>query len=442
MAIPTQRTASIWACATLIWLAADRHAVVTVPQADGLRSARAAARADVSADGRYVAFESWAQLVPADTDRQPDVYVLDRTSGRVTLESVDPGDDQAGYPRLSGDGRLIVFEARHGADLPRVDIIVRDRMTLLSRSLTETVQQEGLLAWSRQPAISGRGHVVAFSSAATTLCRGTDVNGRLKTSTSSIWPRAGVRRVSLTSANEQLPTGDSIAPSLSPDGRWLAFASTAPLDTGRATGAAERARAQHLPARSRRRHHAAGLAAAPRRSRQRRQLASVGQRRRAVRDVRVGRVEPVAEPDRNRGTDVFVFDREKEEVARVSRAVGGASPNGASTHPVISADGRFVAFQSEASNLVCGEACPARRPGHQSAVGRVPLRSAPPARPAGSARTSSAAGWNGAAARRWTRPARSSPSRPGIATGADDGRGDLDLFVQRRPARPGPRQPQ
>ena len=46
--------------------------------------------ADISADGRSVAFESRARLVAADEDDRPDIYVLDRTTGLVTLESVIP----------------------------------------------------------------------------------------------------------------------------------------------------------------------------------------------------------------------------------------------------------------------------------------------------------------------------------------------------------------
>ena len=46
------------------------------------------ATVDVSADGRFVAFESAAELVPADQNRSVDIYVLDRSTGSVTLESV------------------------------------------------------------------------------------------------------------------------------------------------------------------------------------------------------------------------------------------------------------------------------------------------------------------------------------------------------------------
>jgi Tol biopolymer transport system component len=149
----------------------------------------------------------------------------------------------------------------------------------------------------------------------------------------------------------------------------------------------------------------------------------------------------VAEPDRNRGTDIFVFDREKEEVARVSRAVGGASPNGASMHPVISADGRFVAFQSEASNLVCGEACPARDQ-DINLLWDVFLFD----RVAGTTRRLSEdelggwMEWSGGPALDAAGQVVAFSSRH--ATGADDGRGDIDLFIHRVPPVQGPRQPQ
>src|SRR5688500_5155937 len=61
------------------------EAVVTLAQRDEWRSYSDASSAAVSADGRYVAFASYAQLVPADLNRVRDIYVLDRTEGGVTL---------------------------------------------------------------------------------------------------------------------------------------------------------------------------------------------------------------------------------------------------------------------------------------------------------------------------------------------------------------------
>src|SRR5690606_14359741 len=53
--------------------------------------------------------------------------------------------------------------------------------------------------------------------------------------------------------------------------------------------------------------------------------------------------------------DIFVRDWTVGETARMSVATGGLQGNANSLHPAISADGRYVAFQSEASNLVAGD---------------------------------------------------------------------------------------
>ena len=59
--------------------------------------------------------------------------------------------------------------------------------------------------------------------------------------------------------------------------------------------------------------------------------------------------------DTNGAWDVFVYDRQTGEITRVSVASDGAQGNGDSGGPAISADGRFVAFYSSASNLVPGD---------------------------------------------------------------------------------------
>jgi Tol biopolymer transport system component len=52
---------------------------------------------------------------------------------------------------------------------------------------------------------------------------------------------------------------------------------------------------------------------------------------------------------------VFVRDRKTRTTRRVSRGPGGVQGNGFSGDPAISADGRFVAFTSGATNLVPGD---------------------------------------------------------------------------------------
>jgi archaellum component FlaF (FlaF/FlaG flagellin family) len=59
--------------------------------------------------------------------------------------------------------------------------------------------------------------------------------------------------------------------------------------------------------------------------------------------------------DTNEVQDIFVHDRLTGQTSRVSVASGGTEGNGASEFPSISADGRYVAFYSAASNLVPGD---------------------------------------------------------------------------------------
>ena len=59
--------------------------------------------------------------------------------------------------------------------------------------------------------------------------------------------------------------------------------------------------------------------------------------------------------DTNGLEDVFVRDRLTGTTERVSISTGGTEGNGFSAIPSISADGRYVAFESVASNLVPGD---------------------------------------------------------------------------------------
>src|SRR5207253_2716603 len=59
--------------------------------------------------------------------------------------------------------------------------------------------------------------------------------------------------------------------------------------------------------------------------------------------------------DTNGTNDVFVHDRQTGITERVSVASDGTQGNKASSYPALSADGRFVAFDSDATNLVAGD---------------------------------------------------------------------------------------
>ena len=269
-------------------------------QRDANRSPRSPRSADISAEGRFVAFESRARLVSADIDDLHDIYVLDRTTGQVTLET-SGSDDECSHPRISGDGRYIVYESRPSSAQasPRADIALRDRVEGTTRVLSQSARSTGeLFGWSRSPDISDDGRVIAFSSAATTLGQGPDVNGAAEDIYLVKLPALTITRASVLSSGAQLPRGDSILPSLSADGRWLAFASTAALaadagadGTGRETSSP--GATGFLARRGWRQAHA-GQPRRRRWSAKRRQLAACDQRRWALRHVCIRSVEPVS----------------------------------------------------------------------------------------------------------------------------------------------------
>ncbi len=282
------------------------------------------------------------------------------------------------HARISGDGRYLVFESRPTAlDTQRADIVLCDRLTGATRVLTRTEGNDTVIGWSRGPEISDDGQVVAFSSAATTLTGGSDANGVLEDVYIVRLPAGTITRASVNSAGVQPDRGNSILPSLSADGRWVAFSSTAPLDddarpaaasgeksvrqvylrdaiggrTTRVTRGANRARPDgdsSVPAIS-----ADGLHVAF-----------------------VSEASNLLDDDDNRAADVFLYDRETDGLIWVSRAADGSSANGESAWPAISGDGRFVAFQSDAANLVCagrsGACSPTPDPSAAPGIGPTP----------------------------------------------------------------------
>jgi len=357
-----QRSIVAAACLAATWLvAAPSEELLTIAQRDAFRSPRAPRTADVSADGRLVAFESLARLVPADTDERPDIYVLDRTTGRVTLESGALGDlGEHSYPRISGDGRYIVFESRPPSlNASRADIVLLDRLTGTTRVLTKTAHSDTPMGWSRSPDISDDGRVVAFSSAATTLTDGPDANGPLEDVYIVQLPAGTITRASVNSAGVQPDHGDSILPSLSADGRWLAFASTAALDGDPPPGS----RRERLVRQVYLRDAIGGRTTRVTRAVKRAipngdsSVPVISADGRHV--VFVSEASNLLADDENHAADVFLYDREADAIGWVSRAADGSSAGGESAWPVISGNGRFVAFQSDAANLVCakGSAC-------------------------------------------------------------------------------------
>ncbi len=154
---------------------------------DGQAGAGVSVIADVSDDGRFVAFVSTAaNLVRHDTNGVADAFVRDRTLGTTTRVSVATGGAQSGGCgciglAISGDGHQVAFDSE-AADLVdgdtngRFDVFVHDLVTgaTMRASVTAAGGQADLA--SLAPAISRTGSVVGFQSGATNLVPD-DTNG-------------------------------------------------------------------------------------------------------------------------------------------------------------------------------------------------------------------------------------------------------------------------
>jgi Tol biopolymer transport system component len=147
-------------------------------------------RLSLSGDGRHVAFFSAASdLVPADHNDQPDVFVRDLDAGRTVRANVEPRAGTAARRSfssflfadspdvLSDDGRYVVFLSAAsdlvGGDLDsdQDDVFVRDLVAGVTRLVSDAPQVAVVL----NPAISPNGRRAAYTNAQFGLIRGGDL---------------------------------------------------------------------------------------------------------------------------------------------------------------------------------------------------------------------------------------------------------------------------
>jgi Tol biopolymer transport system component len=187
----------------------------------------------ISADARFVVFESLGKLAPEDTNINQDIYLRDRALSTTMLVSKNgsgvAADDDCWDPVISGNGRFVAYASEAdnlvGIDNNNVqDIFLFDR--LFGSTILVSVKSNGDQAngASSEPSISDGGTKIAFTTEATNL-HAKDNNGL-----EDVYLRdTGAGTTTAVSRNANGFTGDdwSIQPSISPNGRYVAFCSIA-----------------------------------------------------------------------------------------------------------------------------------------------------------------------------------------------------------------------
>jgi Tol biopolymer transport system component len=334
---------------------------------DGAEASAGSLGSSVSENGRFVAFESAApNLVPEDTNGSWDVFVRDRQASITRLVSVGPGgvpgNNDAFAPSISADGNRVAFYSDASNLVPddtngAPDVFVHDLTTgITERASVATDGSQGVghppptlgtpsNGGSYFPSLSADGRHVSFWSSAANLVPD-DTNERTDVFVHDL-ETAVTERVSV--GPEEETNGHSYTSSISADGRYIAFESWAsnlvPSDINKAPDIFIYDRDASVTERV-----SIGVDGVEGNGYSFSPSISADGRHIAFDSVASNLV-----PGDTGASDAFVHDRETGTTRRASSAPGGSTASGGSSSPSLSADGRFIAFVSESSDLVPGD---------------------------------------------------------------------------------------
>lgn len=320
----------------------------------GAEGAKNSHNPSISADGRYVAFDSLAQnLVPGDTNTDWDVFVhdtKDRRTVRVSLNSAGGqvyGDSR--YPSISADGRFVAFESTSsglvlGDNNKDTDVFLHDTLTgTTSRVSVSSAGAEGD-SESYSCAVSDDGRRVVFASYASNL-----MGGNTWWTCHTYLHDTQTKVTSMVSVNSssQEADWDSFSPSISGDGRFVSFDTAAtnlvPGDTNNNSDVFLRDTLAGTTSRI-------SVGTAGEQGEWGSMYSSVSADGRFV--AFESYATTLVPGDTNQSGDIFLRDTLLGTTKRVSLSSDGAQGDGHSTFPSISAAGDYVSFDSDASTLV------------------------------------------------------------------------------------------
>jgi Tol biopolymer transport system component len=311
----------------------------------------------LSGDGSLVAFTSDAtDLITGDLNGASDVFLRDRATGTTVLVSANPfgqcGNGSSSAPALSGDGRFCAFVSSAsdlvaGDSNGKADIFLRDLTagtTVLVSVSTAGVQGDGD---SSGPWVDWNGDVVAFASAAKNLVPGDSNNFQ------DIFVRDlsafATSRVSVATSGAE-GNGRSLRATVTHDGLLVCFASAASnLVSGdgnnrsdcfvhdRTTGTTTRVSV---------------ASAGPAGNDHSGDPEISGDGSVVVFDSLASNLVP---GDTNLDSDVFLHDRASATTVRISVDAAGGEVDLDSVEASVSTDGNVVCFSSQATTLVPGD---------------------------------------------------------------------------------------
>jgi Tol biopolymer transport system component len=308
----------------------------------------------ISADGRYVAFYSTARnLIPgANPTGKPCLFLFDRTAGTVTFVArvgypYDPRyEDRDPTSRLSPDGRWLAFSSSQpdlvpGQQAPfgnASNVFLWDRTTgglvLVSHSAAGPAMEGDRDSFL--PQVSADGRFVAFESYASDLIAGqAGESGNL-----FLWDRAtGV--TSLVSRPADFPTagaGAGLSYAMSADGRFLAFTSGGDLDPG-------------APPSSQ-----LGVYLYDRAQGTNQKIVSPDLREAGQVAISADGSQVALTSTDGQTTQIFLYDQVARSLTHVTHLPAAATySQGDAKDPALSADGRYLAYSSDAMDLVAGQ---------------------------------------------------------------------------------------
>src|SRR5262245_2345389 len=301
----------------------------------------------ISADGRYVAFDSEAaNLVKGDTNGAIDVFVHDRLTGTTERVSVASDETQANgdstHPSISADGNRVAYGS-FASNLVQPDtnfaqdVFVRDRATGTTIRVSDAPDGSQGNNWSFSPELDGNGHLVAFDSFASNL--GGNPNATVQVFLRDLDSGALDSISSLPGSTDFLEQGD--LGRISPDGRFVVFDYRSSTVSPRAIVLLDRT----TGARETESVNDAGTAGNDD------SFDPV-----VSNDGRLVSFDSIASnlvsDDTNNRSDVFVRDRQAGTTRRVSVGSNGEQGDLDSLGPAIDADGQVITYYSDASTLV------------------------------------------------------------------------------------------